>query len=395
MAVDRDGAGVEAADSPWWSRRRGELLELANGATPLYVYDEETLRGSVGELRLLRAVERVFYSVKANAHPDVLGVLRGSGLGFECVSPGEVDHVLGQFPDLEPQRVLFTPNFAPRGDYSRAFEAGVQVTLDNVYPLGAWPEVFAGRDLLVRVDPGQGQGHHPYVRTAGHQSKFGVSPDQLKLIEGLAATVRARIIGLHAHVGSGITDADTWVETAKFLAGLAAALPDVRVLDLGGGLGVPEQPDEPALDLPALATKLETFRSATPQYALWMEPGRYLVAEAGVLLTRVTQLKAKSGVRYVGVDAGMNSLLRPSLYGARHAIVNLTRLGEPATIVAEIVGPICETADVLGSRRPLPATEEGDVLLVATAGAYGAVMGSRYNLREPAAERLLPARGYA
>ena len=123
-----------------------------------------------------------------------------------------------------------------------------------------------------------------------------------------------------------------------------------------------------------------------------MEPGRYLVAQAGALLTTVTQLKGKGERVYVGVDTGMNSLLRPSLYGAYHEIVNLTRHGEPAQITADVVGPICETGDVLGYGRRLPETREGDVLLIGTAGAYGASMSSRYNLREPAREVLLPAR---
>jgi len=122
---------------------------------------------------------------------------------------------------------------------------------------------------------------------------------------------------------------------------------------------------------------------------LWLEPGRYLVAQAGVLLARVNQTKRKRDKNFIGVDAGMNSLLRPALYGVYHEIVNLTRLEEPAVLVADVVGPICETGDVLGRDRHLPATRPGDVLLVATTGAYGRAMSSRYNLREPASERLL------
>ena len=131
------------------------------------------------------------------------------------------------------------------------------------------------------------------------------------------------------------------------------------------------------------------MKAAIPGVTLWLEPGRYLVANAGVLLARVTQTKIKSGIRYVGVATGMNSLIRPALYGAHHDIVNLTRYGEPANISANVVGPICESSDFLGHDRLLPECQSGDVLLIATAGAYGHAMASSYNLREPAEELLL------
>ena len=158
------------------------------------------------------------------------------------------------------------------------------------------------------------------------------------------------------------------------------------MLDVGGGLGVPEKPGEQPLDMAALDASLSTLCARLPQYQLWIEPGRYVVAEAGVLLATVTQVKGKGEVQYVGVSTGMNSLIRPALYGAYHEIVNLTRLDEPASQLVNVVGPNCETGDRLGNDRLLPPCTEGDVLLIANAGAYGYVMSSRYNLREPAAE---------
>jgi diaminopimelate decarboxylase/aspartate kinase len=175
------------------------------------------------------------------------------------------------------------------------------------------------------------------------------------------------------------------------LAELARSFPDVRVLDLGGGLGVPDRPGQSGLALMELDASLSAVKRAHPEFQLWLEPGRYLVARAGVLLARATQLKGKGELRYLGVDAGMNSLIRPALYGAHHEIVNLTRHGEAAAARYTVVGPICESGDVLGLDRQLPETHEGDVLLVADTGAYGHAMASRYNLREPALESLLPA----
>ncbi len=376
----------------WWHHRREELLELAAEQSPLYVYDAETLDAAVAELDALKSVERVFYAIKANPHPEILQRFAAAGLGFECVSPGEVDHVQKVLPDLSADRILFTPNFAGRTEYEHGFELGVHVTVDNVYPLQAWPELFRGRDIFLRLDPGHGRGHHDHVKTAGSRSKFGISPDQLDDLQEHLGKAGARVVGLHAHTGSGILTSGNWSDTALFLSQMAERFPDARTLDLGGGLGVVERSGQQPLDLTAVNDSLTKLRQAHPQLALWMEPGRFLVARAGVLLVTVTQLKQKGTRSFVGVDAGMNTLIRPALYGAWHEIANLSRLGEPATQKADIVGPICETGDVLGHDRRIVPAHEGDVLLVASGGAYGRAMSSNYNLREPAAEQILPAR---
>ncbi len=319
----------------------------------------------------------------------MLRVFEEEGLGFECVSAAELEHVLAVLPGLDPSRLLFTPNFAPREEYVHGFEVGARLTLDNLHPLVHWPEVFRDREIFLRLDPGRGRGHHSHVRTAGTQSKFGLAPEQLAEIQPLLEACGARVVGLHAHSGSGVRTAEAWSEVATFLAAAAERFPGVHVLDLGGGLGVKERPGQVPLDLESLGDLLRRFKAADPRFELWLEPGRFLVSEAGVLLSRVTQVKRKGEVIFVGLETGMNSLIRPPLYGAYHLIVNLSRLNEPATWTAHVVGPICETGDILGRSRRLPPTEEGDVLLIANAGAYGRVMSSRYNLREPAGEMLL------
>jgi bifunctional diaminopimelate decarboxylase / aspartate kinase len=385
----REGEAPGGAATEWWRGRRQELLDLASERGPVYVYDSVTLRAAATALRSLTAIDRLFYSLKANANREVLRVFHEADLSFECVSAAELDHVLALFPDLDRSRLLFTPNFAPREEYVRGFAAGARVTLDNVHPLREWPEVFAGREVFLRLDPGRGRGHHAHVRTAGAQSKFGIAPDQLDETQALLAACEARVVGLHAHMGSGIRTPEAWQEVALFLASEAGRFPDVRVLDLGGGLGVPERPGQSALDLAGLDELLRRFKAVHPRFELWLEPGRFLVALAGVLLARVTQVKHKGEVTYVGLETGMNSLIRPPLYGAYHPIYNLSRLEEPPAMVAHVVGPICETGDILGHSRRLPPTFEGDVVLIANAGAYGRVMSSHYNLREPAGEAML------
>jgi diaminopimelate decarboxylase/aspartate kinase len=220
-------------------------------------------------------------------------------------------------------------------------------------------------------------------------SKFGVPLFEMEELGELVENAGARVVGLHAHTGSGILTPDNWRDTGASLLQIARQFPDVRYLDLGGGLGVPEKPGQKPLDMAALDEVLSEIKSAHPDYELWLEPGRYLVAQGGVLLAQVTQLKGKGEVQYVGVSTGMNSLIRPALYGAYHEIANLSRLTEPATRVVNVVGPNCETGDRLGSDRLLPDSKEGDVMLIANAGAYGYVMSSHYNLREPAREFLI------
>jgi diaminopimelate decarboxylase/aspartate kinase len=373
-------AASVASITPWWQLHRPALLELAAAGTPAYITHRPTLVDRAEALLGLTHVDRVLFAIKANPHPDILTTFAGLGLGFETVSPGEIARVRAHCPDAP---ILFTPNFAPREEYEAAFlDDGVTVTLDNLHPLQEWPEVFAERELFVRLDPGKGRGHHAKVRTAGARSKFGVSVDQLGELVAAAERIGARIVGLHAHAGSGVLDPLAWQDTAAFLAAVAHDLPHVHTLDLGGGLGIPPTPGAPGLDLAALDRALGEVRTAHPRFRLQLEPGRFLVAEAGVLLTRVTQLKRKADVHYVGVDAGMHTLIRPALYGARHPLENLSRPDGPSGAPATVVGPICETGDVLARDRVFPQASEGDVLLIAFAGAYGSAMASDYNLRQ-------------
>ena len=377
--------------SNWWedADKRRRLLEIAARESSAFVYDMATLDAAIAAVQKVRSVKRWAYAMKANWHPQILRRVYAAGLILECVSQGELEHAFASVPGLDPERVLFTPNFAPRSEYEYGFAKGVRVTLDNLYPLKAWPGLFRGRDIFLRIDPGFGRGHHSHVRTAGVHSKFGVPLAEVDEFAALALQVHARVTGLHAHTGSGIFDVANWTETGALLAALAARFPDVSVVDLGGGIGVPEQLGHGEMDLSALDRGVAKLAAEFPRIEFWMEPGRFLVAKAGVLVAVVTQLKGKGDVQYVGIATGMNSLIRPALYGAHHDIRNLTRLGEPMSHKVNVVGPICESADQLGVDRWLPRTQEGDVLLIATCGAYGYAMASHYNLRAPAAEFII------
>ncbi|MGQ0428574.1 MAG: hypothetical protein ACT4UQ_01385 [Gammaproteobacteria bacterium] len=380
---------MTAPEPAWWRARHGELIAALAARDCAYIYDLTTVARQARRLSALRSLARVLYAVKANPHPAILATLADAGLGFECVSLSEIERVTGAVAGIAPDRLLFTPNFAPRAEYRMALEQGIRVTVDNAWVLGAWAPLFAGREIFVRLDTELAHGHHAKVRTAGTRSKFGVPPGEIAELAAQAGAVGARVGGLHSHGGSGSFDPAHWTDAARALAAAAPRFPSARVLNLGGGLGVPERTSQAPLDLAAFDTALAQFRVSHPGFDLWLEPGRFLVAEAGVLLARVTQIKGKGGRRYVGVATGMNSLLRPALYGARHEIVNLTRLGEPPAGPCTVVGPICESGDVLGEDCALPICEEDDVLLIAAAGAYGHAMASNYNLRAPAEELVL------
>ena len=334
--------------SHWWQSRRAELLDVAARHGAAYVYSRDAIAAACSRLAGIGSVDAVYYAMKANSHPDILRLVLEQGINLECVSPGEIERVLKVAPDIDRRRILFTPNFAQRGEYEWALGTGVWVTLDNLHPLKAWPELFRGHDLMVRTDPGQGRGHHEHVKTAGVHSKFGVPLFELQELQELTRAAGARIIGLHAHTGSGILAPDNWRGVAEQLLSIAAEFDDVRYLDLGGGLGIPEKPGQIDLDIAELDAGLQELKRQHDRYEFWLEPGRYVVAQAGVLLATVTQTKGKGDVQYVGINTGMNSLIRPALYGAYHEIVNLTRLDEPATQVVNVVGPICETGDPAG-----------------------------------------------
>lgn len=375
-------------NSVWWIKERQKLLQIQE--TPAYIYHKPTLIDNAKTLLNLKSIDKVFFAIKANSNREILKIFAEQGLGFECVSVGELERIRSLFPNLPTDRLLFTPNFAAQNDFAAGFKLGAMVTLDNFQPLQLWPDTFRGREVLLRLDLGHGSGHSRKVRTAGNFSKFGIPLTELAEVRKLTEELNIKVIGLHSHSGSGIKTPDTWAQAAMHLAECAELFPEVKYLDLGGGLGVPERRDLDTLDLHSLDQRLLLFKNSHPQYKIMIEPGRFLVAQAGVILAKVCQTKQKGDKFFIGCDAGMQTLIRPTLYGAYHEIVNLSRWGEAKSELADIVGPICETGDTLGRERRIEPSQSGDLLLIDTAGAYGFTMSSNYNLRPQAKEIVLP-----
>jgi diaminopimelate decarboxylase len=363
------------------------LRDLADEyGTPLYVCDLERVRENAARLRESFPNADVAYAVKANAVRPVLSALDATGVGAECASAGEVKRALeAGFPTSRVRYTAVNPP-APDLDHVCSLDAadditvtvGAEDTLDRVAARG-----FDG-PLCVRVNPGVGAGHHEKVST-GAEPKFGVPYDRAAGVARDAADRGFDLVGIHAHAGSGIAGEDLAAhrELVRRMGDLARALADLDLefVAVGGGFGVPYREDEPPLDLEAVAAATrEALGSVEPRLAI--EPGRYLVADAGVLLATVNTVKETPGTTVVGIDAGMTTLLRPAMYDAYHGVRSLEPDLPPRDPVScELSGPVCETADVLGRDRTLPDPTRGDLLAVGNAGAYGYEMSSQYNSR--------------
>jgi|TARA_B110000495_G_scaffold200978_1_gene217360 diaminopimelate decarboxylase/aspartate kinase len=366
----------------WWTSKITQLLELSEVHRNSIIYNVDTINENIDRLGQLDSIDGLFYAMKANYSDDILKTVVKKNIGFECVSPGEVQYLINLFPNIDPARILFTPNFSPKEDYIFALERNLVVTVDSLYPLKAWPDIFMGKKIMARIDLDVGDGHHEHVNTGGDSSKFGIPLIQISELKHLAKANNITIGGLHTHSGSGIKNASNWIDVASKLVEIASNMPLVKIINLGGGIPIRERLDDNSFDFKQLNTLLLELKIKHPRFKFWLEPGRYIIGEAGVILTKVTQLKEKGKNYYIGVGVGMNTLIRPALYGAFHEIVNLSRYGLPNTQSVTIVGPVCESGDKLGINRKFPLTIEGDTILIGNTGAYVKSMASNYNLRE-------------
>jgi diaminopimelate decarboxylase len=356
----------------------------AEYGTPLYVQDLDRVAQNYDRLTAAFPDADVHYAVKANAGRSVLEALREMGAGAECASAGEVHRALDA--GFAPADIHYTAVNPPSQDLDYVLDAAPDAT----FVVGATDTIerladrgFDGR-LAVRVHPKVGAGHSEDVAT-GADAKFGIPYE--RAVDALRDAVARGfdVVGIHAHVGSGMlddADVEAHREVVERLAAVAREAPaDLEFVDVGGGFGVPYHPDQAPLDLQAVADATRE-ELADVDADLVVEPGRFLVADAGVLLTDVNTVKATDGPMLAGVDAGMTTLLRPALYDAYHEVRSLARdaSDRPERSVT-VVGPICESTDVLAENRRLPRPERGDLLAVGNAGAYGIEMASQYNSR--------------
>jgi diaminopimelate decarboxylase len=368
---------------------------IARFGSPLYVYDLAVVRARAGALATSISYRPFLplYAIKANPCPAVVRAIVEEGYGIDAVSPGEVAIALRL--GVDPGRILFTENNMTDAEMVTAMQQGVTIncgSLDRLERLAA----AGGREASVRFNPDIGAGAHEKICTAGPLTKFGVHFSQVEKVARLEQGSGLRVVGCHMHIGSGILDAEVYARAMAVILSVAERLPNLRFVDFGGGIGIPYREGQPAVDLAALGAQASTLMGAfTARYGrpleLRLEPGRYLVAESGTLLTTVTSVKRNpdtaqaSGRTYVGCDTGFNHLVRVAMYDAYHRIDNLSERDAPLTAV-DVVGNICESGDVFARARLLPAPQLGDILALRDAGAYGMAMASTYNTRPVPAE---------
>jgi diaminopimelate decarboxylase len=370
----------------------------ANYGTPLYVYSENRMRSNYR--RLKAALEkgyhrvRVLYAMKANSNLAVLKTLLEEGAEVDAVSPGEV-HLALQV-GYKPEQILFTGTSVGYEELQYLMDKGVRMNLDSGSQLDKVLSIATPELISVRVNPQLGAGHHEHVITAGPEVKFGVWDAAAVDIYRRAEEAGVKRFGIHMHIGSGIHDASHHIRAAESMLLTAKRVSEAsgvrfEFIDFGGGIGVPYRPEEDEIDIELFADQITGYfvgrvdELGLGEPELWLEPGRFITADAGILLTRVTTLKETPAKRFVGVDAGFNILLRPTIYGSYHHIVNSGNLGGPMQSY-EVYGPLCESGDVFARDRSIQETVEGDVLAIMTVGAYGYSMSSQYNSRPRPAE---------
>ncbi len=366
--------------------------------SPLYVYNEAMLRERCRELLALSSHPgfRVCFSGKANANLSLLRIIRDCGLSADAMSPGEL--ALQLKAGFTPEDLVYVCNNVSGEEMRNAVQAGLLLSLDSLSQVDQFGSLFPGSKMMVRLNPGIGAGHHHKVITGGDETKFGVRADELPALEELIRKHSLVLAGLNQHIGSLFLEPEAFLSAVQWLLQTAKAYPGLEIIDFGGGFGVPyyKYENQPRLDMAALSSRFDaTLKAWTAETGykgrFIVEPGRYTVAECGLVLGTVHAVKVNAGIHFVGTDIGFNVLARPMLYEAFHD-VEIYRAGagpEKDSLAQTIVGNICESGDILARDRILPPMKEGDIIAMLDAGAYGYAMSSPYTQRCRPAEVLI------
>jgi diaminopimelate decarboxylase len=371
--------------------------------TPLYVYSRAALvnRFQAFAEAFAGVPHLVCFAMKANGNLATLRLFASLGGGADVVSGGELFRALKA--EVPPARIVFAGVGKSRDEIAYALKSDILMfNVESVPELhlvnAVAGEMGARARVALRVNPNVDPKTHPYISTGLQQNKFGIDIGQAEEAFALTRSLRhVEVVGVHQHIGSQITEVEPFVDAigrvAELMRGLRARGYGIRYLDIGGGLGITYHDETPPIPREMAQAVLPIIRDLG--CTVVMEPGRFLVGNAGILVTRVLYVKPTPAKNFVIVDAGMNDLARPSLYNAYHAIQPVRPRPRNGTMVADVVGPICESGDFLAKDRELPAAEPGDLLAVMSAGAYGFSMSSNYNARPRPAEVLVGGDRYA
>lgn len=370
--------------------------------SPIYVYNEYILKERCKEIKNLLQYPQftVNYSAKANCNVTLLKLIREAGIHVDTMSPGEIYVALKA--GFKKNEILYIGNNVSREEMGDVIGQGIQVSVDSLSQLEMFGRLNPGGQVAVRFNPGIGIGHHAKVITGGEKTKFGIMAQDVPEVKKIAAQYSLRIVGINQHIGSLFLNSDVYISGVKELLNVASNFKALDFIDFGGGFGIPYHKGSPdlRLDLAELGEKLDqVLQDWVTEYGklitFKVEPGRYLVAECGVLLGSVYATKTNYNTKYIGTDLGFNVLMRPVLYDAYHEIEVYPHDGRRAVQWEEvtIVGNICESGDMIAQNRWLPEIVTGDIIGVMDAGAYGYVMSSNYNNRLRPAEVLIRENG--
>ncbi len=361
--------------------------------TPVYVYDAKTIVKQIGSLKqAFSSVDmRMKYAAKALTNINILKLIRKEGVGVDVVSIEEARLALRA--GYQPDEIMFTPNGVSFNEIMEAVELNVSINIDNLPILQKFGERYGNsKSCSLRINPGIMAGGNYKIATGHLQSKFGISVQQLPQILDLVKQYNLLVNGLHVHTGSEIVDVDVFLKVADVLFSVARNFASLKFLDFGGGFKVNYKDGDSVTDIQTLGTKLgHAFNQFCKEYGrtleLWIEPGKYLVSEAGHLLVKANVVKETPALTFVHVNSGLNHLLRPMMYDAYHDVVNVSN-PDGKKKEYTVVGYICET-DTIGTDRTLNEVREGAILAIRNAGAYGFSMASNYNSRLRPAEVLV------
>ena len=379
---------------------------LKEFGSPLYVYNEEIFRKSCKDMANLIPLEKFKsnFSIKANSNLELLKIAHEEGLHADAMSPGEIFVLL--MAGFKPEEILYISNNVSEEEMKYAIDKGILVSVDSLSQLEMLGRINNGGKVAIRFNPGVGAGHHEKVITGGKKTKFGVNLDLIDEVKDILKKCNLKLAGINQHIGSLFMEGSSYIEGVKSVLAIAKQFEDLEFVDFGGGFGIPyrKQEAQPRLDLNELGESLaDTVKEWTREYGkdikIKIEPGRYIAAESGVILGSVYAIKKNYGHTYVGTDLGFNTLMRPVMYDSYHEI-EVYKNGKIAVDgtdmeVVDIVGNICESGDIMAKERNLPVINEGDIIGVMDAGAYGYSMASNYNNRLRPAEVLIKLDGTA
>ncbi len=368
--------------------------------TPLYVIDEDRVRRNFRTFKGAFPDADIYYAAKANWNLAVLRILASEGAGADVFSDGELYAAL--LAGIPPDRILFNGNSKTIHELQMAIDVGVRVSMDSLHELYALSNLAleSGKtmDVAFRVNPDVSSDTHPKIATGLATSKFGIGyADVVEAYNEAKKLPGVRPVGIHCHIGSQITDIAPFREAVEKMMDLAEQITrlgiDLEFVDLGGGLGIPYQKEMETPEPRDLAGAIlpifdERSKNLGISPKLILEPGRYIVGDASILLTGVNTIK-RSARNFVGVDVGLNLLIRPAMYDAYHEVIVANKADLDGAETYDIVGPICESGDIVAKDRKLPLIEPGDVVAVLDVGAYGFSMSSQYNGRCRCAEVLV------